>query len=233
MAKKKKDECKSIPAWLTSFGDLMSLLLTFFILLFSMGTISLERFQMVIKGVTEALGGRKIMEEQRILNNSNINLEFPEMYMRLKKRKTIQTKLREVQNILKTAGIESEIETHGVFIRFRVNSDKMFPIGSAIPYKNVIPYIMEICKRLKILKLPIVIEGHTDNTPIRGGIFKNNLELSAARALTVLKFFVKCGYDPKLLAARGYGPYRPIAPNDTPEGKAKNRRIEFLIQTTK
>ncbi len=233
MAKKKKEECKSIPAWLTSFGDLMSLLLTFFILLFSMGTISLEKFHMVIKGVTEALGGRKIMEEQKIFNNSNINLEFPEMYMRLKKKKTLQTKLREVQNILKQAGIESEVETHGSFIRFRISSDRMFPPGSAIPNKDVIPYIMDICKRLKILELPIIIEGHTDNIPIKNGIFKNNLELSAARALTVLKFFVKCGYDPKLLAARGYGPYRPIAPNTTPEGRAKNRRIEFLIQTTK
>ncbi|WP_456392737.1 OmpA/MotB family protein [Persephonella sp.] len=58
------------------------------------------------------------------------------------------------------------------------------------------------------------------------------MELSAARALTVLKMFLQCGYPEKYLAARGYGPYRPIAPNDTPEGRAKNRRIEFVIDAS-
>ena len=87
MARKKKEECKGIPGWLISFGDLMSLLLTFFILLFSMGTISLEKFHMVIKGITESLGGRKIIHEEKILNTSNLEVEFPEMYLQLKKKR--------------------------------------------------------------------------------------------------------------------------------------------------
>jgi len=207
MARKKKQECKGIPKWLISFGDLMSLLLTFFILLFSMGTISLERFHMAIKGITESLGGRKVIYEEKILN-------APKGIVDLKR-------------TLKASGIDAEIEEHGSLIRFRLNSDRMFPLGKAEPYPDVIPLLKEICMRLKILELPLTIEGHTDNIPIRGG--KTNLELSAERAVSVLRLFIECGYKEKLISARGYGEYRPIASNNTPEGRTKNRRIEFVI----
>ncbi len=232
MARKKKEECKSIPGWLISFGDLMSLLLTFFILLFSMGTISLEKFHMAIKGITESFGGRKIIYEEKLLNNSNVSLEFPNMYPKIKKKKRIQKELSDLQKKLAAAGIQAEVETHGSIVKFRMNSDKMFPIGSATPLPSIIPYINELCKNLKFAELPLTIEGHTDNIPIRRGIYKTNLELSAARAVAILRLFIKCGYDKNLLSARGYGEFRPLVPNTTPENRAKNRRVEFVIQTS-
>ncbi len=227
MARKKKQECKGIPKWLISFGDLMSLLLTFFILLFSMGTISLERFHMAIKGITESLGGRKVIYEEKVLNAPKGVVEFPNMYPKLEKKKRLKTELESLKETLKASGIQASVEEHGSLIRFRLNADKMFPIGKAEPFPSVVPLLEEICKRLKPLELPLTIEGHTDNLPIRGG--KTNLELSAERATNVLRLFLKCGYKENLISARGYGEYRPIAPNDTPEGRAKNRRIEFVI----
>ncbi|WP_457622175.1 OmpA/MotB family protein [Persephonella sp.] len=230
MPRKKKQECKGIPGWLVSFGDLMSLLLTFFILLFSMGTISLEKFHMVIKGITESLGGRKILYEEKLLNTSNVDVEFPEMYMKLKKKRNkLQQDLNQLEQLLEKAGIEAEVEKHGSIVRFRLNTDRMFPSGSSTPYRDVVPLILEICKRLKETQFPVTIEGHTDNTPMR---YKSNLELSAERALTVLKLFESCGYPDQLLSARGYGEYRPVVPNDTPQNRAKNRRIEFVIDTS-
>lgn len=228
MPRKKKQECKTIPAWLISFGDLMSLVLTFFILLFSMGTISLQKFHMLIKGFTEYLGGRKVQFEEKLLKESNIPVEFKNMYPKIKnKRKKLKNKLRALKESLKKAGINSEVEEHGSIIRFRVNTDKMFPVGSEIPYKSAIPYIMTICKNLQELGLPLTIEGHTDNQ----GSYKLNLDLSLKRALYIMKLFINCGYDPDLLNVRGYGPSRPIAPNNTPQGRMKNRRVEFVIQT--
>ncbi|WP_457641116.1 OmpA/MotB family protein [Persephonella sp.] len=230
MPRRKKRECKGIPRWLISFGDLMSLLLTFFILLFSMGTISLEKFHMVIKGITESLGGRKIIHEERILNTSNLEIEFPEMYMKLKKkRRKLQENLNRLEEMLEKAGIEAEVEKHGSIVRFRLNTDRMFAPGSNTPYKESIPLILEICKRLRETEFPITIEGHTDNTPMRG---KTNLELSAERALSILKLFESCRYPDKLLSARGYGEYRPLVPNTTPQNRAKNRRVEFVIDTS-
>ena len=233
MARKKKEpECKTIPAWLISFGDLMSLVLTFFILLFSMGTISLEKFHMVIKGFTEYLGGRKVFYEEKMLKQSNVPTEFKNMYPRIKnKRRKLMKNLAEIKAMLKKQGINAEVVAHGSIIRLRVNTDKMFPPGGDKPYKSALPLLQEICKKLKITEFPLTIEGHTDNTPVKGGRFKNNVELSLARALSVLKIFLKCGYPKDLMHVRGYGPYRPIAPNNTPQGRAKNRRVAFVIET--
>ena len=78
----------------------------------------------------------------------------------------------------------------------------------------------------------IRIEGHTDNVPIRGALtakYATNWELSAARAINVTRFLQKQGLDPMLLTAAAYGEYKPVAPNDSDEGKAKNRRIEIVL----
>jgi chemotaxis protein MotB len=74
----------------------------------------------------------------------------------------------------------------------------------------------------------IRVEGHTDDVP-SGGAYPTNWELSTARALAVLRFLQEQGIDPTRLAAAGYGEYRPIAPNDTPEGRSQNRRIEIVL----
>lgn len=76
----------------------------------------------------------------------------------------------------------------------------------------------------------IGIEGHTDSQPIKYSGWKSNWELSAARALSVLHYFVdEKGINPERLSARGYGPYRPVASNETPQGRQKNRRVEIII----
>jgi len=229
MARKKKEECKAPPAWLTSFGDLMSLLLTFFILLYSMSTISLEKFYQAIKGIVEAFGGHYVIYEERVIKGKKTPIQFPDMYPKLKSRKAIEEKLHEIREMLKRMGIDSEVAKYGTSIRLRINTDKLFPSGSDKPYREAIPLIMEMCNKLKDLDLPITIEGHTDNRPIRSKRFPSNWELSAARATSVLRLFIQCGYNPKKLSAAGCGPYRPIAPNTTPEGRAKNRRIEIII----
>jgi chemotaxis protein MotB len=226
--KKKKEECKTIPAWLISFGDLMSLVLTFFILLFSMGTISLEKFQMVIKGFTEYLGGRKVFLQEQLLKENKAPVEFENMYPKVEnKRKILQKKLEVLKQVLLKAGINAEVYAHGSEVRFRVNTDKMFPPGSYVPLKTALPYITEICKALSPLGLPLIVEGYTDNT----GSYFFNMDLSLKRALYIMKFFQSCGYPSDLLSVRGYGPSKPIADNNTPEGRAKNRRVEFVIQT--
>ncbi|MEO2083823.1 MAG: flagellar motor protein MotB [Desulfurobacteriaceae bacterium] len=230
MARKKKEECKAPPAWLTSFGDLMSLLLTFFILLYSMSTISLEKFYQAIKGIIEAFGGHYVVYEERVVRGKRIPVEFPNMYPKMRNREAIEKKLQEIRDMLRQMGVDSEIAKYGQTIRLRINTDKLFPPGSDRPYKEAIPLIMELCRKLKELDLPLTIEGHTDNRPIKSKRFPSNWELSAARATAVLRMFIQCGYNPKKLSAEGCGQYHPIAPNTTPEGRAKNRRIELIIK---
>ncbi len=75
----------------------------------------------------------------------------------------------------------------------------------------------------------IIIEGHTDPTPVRGGAYRSNWELSIARAVGVVNFFTSSGMDPKQLVAAGYGEFHPAFPNDSEEHRARNRRIELTI----
>jgi len=229
MARKKKEECKAPPAWLTSFGDLMSLLLTFFILLYSMSTISLERFYQAVRGIIEAFGGHYVIYRERVIRGRNIPIEFPKTYPKIPSRAKIEKKVKEIKSILESKGIKAEISKFGSTIRLRINTDRIFPPGSDKPYPEAIPLIMSLCKKLMELNLPITIEGHTDNRPIHTKRFPSNWELSASRAIVILRLFMQCGYDPSKLSASGCGEYRPIAPNDTPEGRARNRRIEFVI----
>jgi chemotaxis protein MotB len=90
--------------------------------------------------------------------------------------------------------------------------------------------LWKIAPDLKQFNGEIVIEGHTDNTGVgRGSPYKSNWELSVARAFSVIHALEKFGVDPKHMSARGYGSYRPRTPNDTPEHRAENRRIEIIL----
>ena len=231
MAVKKKEECPKPPAWLTSFGDLMSLLLTFFILLYSMSIISLEKFYQVLKGLIEALGGRQVIySEDGSMKASKIPIQMENMHVRIKKFAELKREIREIKSMLVSMGIESDYFVTGTCMKLRVNVGRLFPPGSEEPYPEAKKLFLNVCKRLKPFSLPITFEGYTDNRPISSPRFPSNWELSTARAISVLRLFIECGYPKDILSAAGYGEYHPIAPNNTPQGREKNRRIEMCIK---
>ncbi len=138
-------------------------------------------------------------------------------------------------------GLQQEVEAGRVAIRrlqgklsVQVLDEILFDSGSA----QIKPEGQEVLRRVgRVLKQQkdkgIVIEGHTDNVPISGALaerFPTNWELSTARATSVVRFLEdEVGIEPERLSAVGYGPYRPVASNDTPEGRARNRRIEIKL----
>lgn len=230
--RKKKEECPKPPAWLTSFGDLMSLLLTFFILLYSMSIISLEKFYQVLKGIISAFGARSVVfEEGTVPEGRRINIPMENFYYRKVKYKELKKVAQEIKYSLSQMGVWSDYAFTGECMRIRINTDRFFPPGSAQLYPNALGLILNVCSKLKPFSLPIDIEGHTDNRPISTPLYPSNWELSLARAISVLRIFVNtCGYSPELLSAVGYADTRPIADNKTPQGRMKNRRVEFCIK---
>jgi chemotaxis protein MotB len=107
----------------------------------------------------------------------------------------------------------------------------MFDSGKA----DIYPEAKEVIKNIAALLVDepnrIAIEGHTDNTPINTPEFPSNWELSTKRATNVLKYLLEeLKFDPKRLTAAGYGEWHPVAPNDTPENKAKNRRVDLIVR---
>lgn len=106
----------------------------------------------------------------------------------------------------------------------------LFSSGSAKLGKEGQEALRAVAEVLSGVKDKVIrVEGHTDNVPRGRSPFATNWELSASRALAVVRFLQECGVDPTRLAGAGYGEYHPIAPNDTPEGRSLNRRIEIVL----
>ncbi len=115
------------------------------------------------------------------------------------------------------------------WIEVEIKSSVLFGSGSAELAAGSQPVLRKLAKKLAPLNTTIHVEGFTDNIPIDNFEFRSNWELSAARAASVVHLFTRLGVNPERMAAIGYGEYRPIASNDTPQGRSKNRRVVLVI----
>ncbi len=241
MAKKCKCECpECMPEWLATFGDLMSLLLCFFVLLLSMSTMDAKKVKEAIGSLAGALS---VLEggTQTEVSRNRIQMATPIQ----KTNETAQTVNRLSSAIAEfkqfTAGGKGPAITlqegeQGFFIR--LPADITFQPGSAtITNQDTLLFLKRIAIIIKEYlpkDIQIQIKGYTDDMPPpKGSPYKDNWELSAARALSVLKILIKDGVNPAQLSAAAYGPYHPIASNLNPKGRAKNRRVEIWFFATK
>lgn len=135
--------------------------------------------------------------------------------------------------------IKKELEAVGTVVMTHrkvtvtLPSAVLFDSGSADLKAEAEESLGKIAAALSKSTAPIVVEGHTDDVPIQLSRWRSNYELSAARAFSVIQFFTRAqGLPPSRLAARGYGPHRPLALNDSDENRAKNRRIEIHLWTS-
>ena len=115
------------------------------------------------------------------------------------------------------------------FISIEINSKLLFSSASAELEYEGLPVLTRIARILSGFPNHVQVEGYTDNIPIQNYIFPSNWELSASRAASVVNYFTELGVDPVRMAAIGYGEFRPVAENDTPAGRARNRRVSLVI----
>ena len=128
---------------------------------------------------------------------------------------------------------EIRIEQLKEGLQVDVSQDILFPSGSATLNVAGTKVLKTVASRLSKLSYAIAVEGHSDNLPIRGSLtqrYPTNWELAGARAASVVRLFVDQGLDGSRLTAVSHGSTRPIASNDTPEGRAQNRRIEIRLR---
>lgn len=130
---------------------------------------------------------------------------------------------------IKDKEVKLRMEPRGLVITFV--AEVLFDSGKAKLRKDSLPILDKVAKILieDVPENDIGVEGHTDNQPIKYSKWKSNRELSLHRALSVVEYLEKKGVSPKRLIAMGYGPYRPVASNDTPQGRQLNRRVEIVI----
>ena len=230
MKKKKKEECPPLPMWMTTFSDLMSLLLTFFVLLFSMSSISREKFIKFLQTL-EFMWGINIIKQQTPPAAENPPVKPPvQMYPKPEKWSAAENAAAEAKKAFQKAGINIETVKKRKELIIRLPAAGLFKEGSYIPEKKYIPLLKRVCEILKKLNVPIRIEGHTDSKPIyKYPVIVDNWDLSLLRAIYITKYFVEWGFPEDKISAAGYADTEPVASNRTPEGRAKNRRIDIVI----
>ena len=228
MPKAKCPECvPGAPLWMTTYGDLMTLLLTFFVLLFSFSSMRQEEFKQAMGSLKGALGvlpqETAIMKKPIPIVPQLTNLQESEIQNSI-------VKIEEMSSELQlTESVKLQITDKG--IKIDISDPVMFDQGRAELKPKIIPILNFVASLARGWPNQVIIEGHTDDIPISTGQFPSNWELSAGRAMSILHYFEDYGgIEPQRLTAIGYGKHRPVAPNDTEENRAKNRRIEIRIE---
>lgn len=118
------------------------------------------------------------------------------------------------------------------WVEIKIPARMLFPSGSRSLLASSIPILNRLAETLAVLPNEIVVQGHTDNQPIRNGLFPSNWELSTARAAAVTRVLSDAGIDPVRLSAAGFADNRPIATNETDDGRTENRRVVILVRST-
>lgn len=211
--------------WLTTFNDMITLLMVFFVLLFTMGNLDVKRFKNFQNELQSAMGvldaGRHAPIGTISKNDDSASDPAP------------NSKAKHPENHLldtfdQTQGIEAEYTRKG--IQLTLDDQLLYKTGSAELTKEGLDLLLKISAVIKPLKRNIRVEGHTDNVPIKTVVFPSNWELSIARAITVVKVFIHKGdIEPYYLSAVGYGDVKPKTDNDSPHARSKNRRVEIIL----
>jgi chemotaxis protein MotB len=227
---------KGAPKWVTTFGDLMSLLLCFFVLLLSFSEIDRQKYKQVAGSMEKAFG----MQRKRNVSESPrhglkmIAKDFDQESIATRVKEFIGRELEDnFDELYGKIKDDIEIEDKNGQLVIRMMGESTFDSGKAQIKPELKPLILRIGQILTSQTAgDIIFAGHTDNVPVRGGPFQSNLKLSIARAATVAQFMLdQTAIDPKRIATMGFGEFRPIADNSSELGRRKNRRVEIIVGT--
>jgi len=213
------------PGWMVTFGDMSGLLMAFFVLMLAYSSVQKESFEQAISSFQQAMGilpyGQSMIKFEQV---PGIRLSPP------LPPKEIMKRIRAASYL---AGLKGDVSVMQVKegIRITIQSPILFDSGKSLLRPNAEPVLDELVKILKDNPNSVVVEGHTDNIPINTSEFHSNWELSTARAISVTRYlFEKGNLEPKRFTVAGYAEYHPVASNDTPEDRQKNRRVEILLK---
>jgi len=237
--------------WIVTFADLATLLLTFFILLLSFAEIDIEKYKAMAGSLSVAFGSGSL-----IADGGGLSIEISNEYNRLDPDKPLQAEpeliderlpsdgvkpmsegvitlasnlIRELENEVASGALSINYDQRQVIIRF--SDDATFLSGDATIKKKMLPIIERIVGVLRHCRGDVVVAGYTDDRPIASSRYRSNWDLSAARAVSVVHELVLNRDVPadRVMAA-GRAETNPLVPNNSPENRAVNRRVEIAIR---
>ncbi len=220
------DDEPSAPFWMTTFSDLVTLLLAFFVMIVAMSEVEVKKFKEALsyfQGRTGMLQGEMVLSTvgtQQRQSQHEVSAEQAERYEEL---------LKYLEETDLDGKVEVQLTEEGLHIS--ITDSVMFASGRTQLVEPARTILRRVAGVLRDDVGSVVIEGHTDNRPIRNVRFPSNWELSAARATSVVRFLgeERFGLPPERYVAIGYGEHHPRDTNTTPAGRARNRRVDILF----
>ena len=215
MAKKAPPPRQNDDAWMTSYSDVVTSLLAFFVLIISISTIDQQKVEYI----------------QESIQKDVLKKEYEKPFV------TLETKLKDIiENKNLQQDVFVEADNTGINITF--SSGVLYQSGSANLLKNMKPFLSEMSKMIKDMKyddILIEVEGHTDDVPIRTKKYPSNWELSASRATHVVRYLMNNGISKNKLKASGFADSRPKVPNivngkGNKKNRATNRRVKVSVR---
>lgn len=241
MARKHKrhEEHENHERWLVSYADFITLLFAFFVVMYATSSANEEKqkqFEDSIKlnlHLVGSGGGSKGNEIEDVIAELVMPVgNYPRKGGPQEVEDFVERSLDKSMGAAQKKQAIQDIYHDAVGVRIALASSTFFPEGSAKLKISALKSLDKVADILKTNKKRIIIEGHTDDTPMVGPLFPSNWELAGGRATAVVRYFVKYHeMDPKRFVAISYGDQKPIVPNDNADHRAMNRRIEIFIVT--
>lgn len=266
--RRKHEEHTNHEAWAIPYGDLITLLLAFFVVMYAISSVNEGKFRVLSESIVAAFRGAPMSPQPIQIGDparsprpaldgvegfepggfemAPIPLDqwvawseqdpFGEMDAALQQALNEAAagiaRIGEAIQVAMGPLIDADlirVKRDDFWIEVEINTSLLFASGSAELYTDARPILEQLAEILVEFQVTVHAEGFTDDVPISTPAFPSNWELSAGRASSVIRLFADQGMDPERMAAIGFGEYRPIADNTTPEGRSRNRRVTVVI----
>ncbi|MDR2165859.1 MAG: flagellar motor protein MotD [Zoogloeaceae bacterium] len=239
--RKKPEEHENLERWLVSYADFITLLFAFFVVMYALSSINEGKYRVLSDSLSNAFRSAASAGHLMIVTPGAPPLSVPVARppdkgedALARQRARMRNMAREITQALAPLVREGKVRvletSRGVMVE--INDSILFAPGQAALAPLSADALTAVAQVVAETEFPVTIEGHTDNVPISTPQFPSNWELSAVRATTVLRLFATAGVQPDRLTAIGYGEQRPVEGNDSVEGRARNRRVTILIDST-
>jgi len=248
MPRKRKqvhEEHENLERWLVSYADFITLLFAFFVVMYAISSVNEGKYRVlsdsIVRAFQEQQSSSKLVDlgqkNQSILPGTGkpIGKSTPqkasEGKQESKEAAHMKTIAKDVQGAMSSLVKQGQVKVtqspRGITVQ--INASTLFPSGEATLAPTSVAALSAVAKVLAQTDNPIQVEGHTDDIPIKSPIYPSNWELSSARAASVVRLLAQAGVSPSRMEAIGFADNKPVDTNATPEGRARNRRVNILI----
>jgi chemotaxis protein MotB len=236
------DEHENHERWLVSYADFITLLFAFFVVMYAISSVNEGKYRVLSNSLVSAFKevprspeivnlGKEALSKQagtQVIRSLQERSEADRKRQRLRRMKELEEKVHMALDALEKLGqVTVTQDDKGIVVE--INAGALFGTGDATLSREAVKVLTALGLVLVGTENPVQVQGHTDSVPIRTLQFPSNWELSAARAGSVVRLMAENGVNPARLSAIGYADNRPVAGNESAEGRARNRRIAIFI----